>query len=95
MRSTQTLIELAILLLWLGGAILFAAIVAPTLFDTLPTRTLAGAVVGRVLPAIFYSGMVVGLATLVLDWRARGEWKQGRRRRRPEKHASAQRSRAR
>jgi hypothetical protein len=74
MRSTQTLIELAILLLWLGGAILFAAIVAPTLFDTLPTRTLAGAVVGRVLPAIFYSGMVVGLATLVLDRRARGEW---------------------
>lgn len=74
MRSTSTLIELAVLLLWLGGTILFATIVAPTLFDTLPTRTLAGAVVGRVLPAVFYSGMLVGLATIVLDWRSRGEW---------------------
>jgi hypothetical protein len=74
MRSTSTLIELAVLLLWLGGAILFAAIVAPSLFATLPTRTLAGAVVGRVLPSIFYSGMVVGIATMLLDWRARGEW---------------------
>jgi MFS family permease len=74
MRSTPILIELAILLLWLGGAVLFAASVAPSLFATLPTRTLAGAVVGRVLPAIFYSGMLVGLATAVLDWQARGEW---------------------
>jgi hypothetical protein len=74
MRSTPILIELAVLLLWLGGAILFSAIVAPSLFAALPTRTLAGAVVGRVLPSIFYSGMVVGLATMVLDWRGRGEW---------------------
>lgn len=74
MRSTPTLVELALLLLWLGGAILFAAIVAPSLFATLPTRTLAGAVVGRILPAIFYSGMVVGLVTAILDWQARREW---------------------
>jgi MFS family permease len=75
MRSTPTLIELALLLLWLGGAVLFAAIVAPSLFATLPTRTLAGAVVGRVLPSIFYSGMLIGVLTLLLDWQARGEWK--------------------
>jgi len=74
MRSTPLLVELTVLVLWLGGAILFAAIVAPSLFATLPTRTLAGAVVGRVLPAIFYSGMLVGIATVVLDWQARGEW---------------------
>ena len=74
MRSTPTLVQLALLLLWLGGAILFSAIVAPALFATLPTRTLAGAVVGRVLPAIFYSGMVVGVITAFLDWQARGEW---------------------
>ena len=74
MRSTPTLVQLALLLLWLGGAILFSAIVAPALFATLPTRTLAGAVVGRVLPAIFYSGMVVGVITAFLDWHARGEW---------------------
>jgi hypothetical protein len=74
MRSTPTLVELALLLVWLGGAVLFAAVVAPSLFATLPSRTLAGAVVGRVLPAIFYSGMLVGLATAFLDWQARGEW---------------------
>ena len=74
MRSTPTIVELALLLVWLGGALLFAAVVAPALFATLPTRTLAGAVVGRVLPAIFYSGILVGLATVVLDWQARGEW---------------------
>ncbi|HEY4307787.1 MAG TPA: DUF4149 domain-containing protein [Gemmatimonadaceae bacterium] len=74
MRSTPTLVELALLLLWLGGAILFSAIVAPALFATLPTRTLAGAVVGRVLPMIFYSGILVGIVTAVLDWQARGEW---------------------
>jgi len=79
MRTTPTLIELALLLLWLGGAILFSAIVAPALFAALPTRTLAGVVVGRVLPTIFYSGILVGLLTLLLDWQARGElaWRGG------------------
>jgi hypothetical protein len=77
MRSTPTLVELALLLLWLGGAIFFAAIVAPSLFATLPTRTLAGVVVGRVLPSIFYAGMVVGLVTVVLDRQARGEFNWG------------------
>src|ERR1700749_3409957 len=74
MRSTPTLIELALLLLWLGAAILFSAIVAPSLFPTLPTPTLTGAVVGRVLPAIFYSGMIVGLLTALLDWQGGGGW---------------------
>lgn len=46
---------------WLGAALLFAAVVAPAAFAALPTRTLAGALVGAVLPAVFYSGMVVGL----------------------------------
>src|SRR5262249_23710249 len=74
MRSTSTLIELAVLLLWLGGAILFAAIVAPSLFATLPTRTRGGVVAGRGLPSVFCSGMLVRIATMLLDWRARGEW---------------------
>jgi hypothetical protein len=74
-RSMPTLLELAVLLVWLGGAVLFSAVVAPALFATLPTRTLAGVVVGRVLPAIFYSGMLVGVLTLLLDWQAHGEWR--------------------
>ena len=46
---------------WLGAALLTAAVVAPAAFAALPTRALAGAVVGRVLPVLFLSGLAVGL----------------------------------
>jgi hypothetical protein len=68
-------IELVLLALWTGAAVIFAAVVAPALFAELPTRTLAGAVVGRVLPAVFYSGMLIGLVTIALEWSARREWR--------------------
>jgi hypothetical protein len=75
MRSvTPTAIEIAALAFWLGAAVLFAAVVAPALFAALPTRTLAGAVVGRVLPYIFYSGIVLGLAIAAIEWRAHMAW---------------------
>lgn len=57
---------------WLGAAILFAAVVAPAAFAALPSRSLAGALVGRVLPALFYWGLATGVALLLLAWRARG-----------------------
>jgi hypothetical protein len=47
---------------WLGAALLFVAVVAPAAFAALPTRTLAGALVGAVLPALFYAGIVLGAA---------------------------------
>lgn len=50
---------------WLGAALLFVAVVAPAAFAALPTRTLAGALVGAVLPAIFHSGIVVGAGLAV------------------------------
>jgi hypothetical protein len=34
----------------------------------LPTRSLAGALVGRVLPVVFWSGMVVGLVVAAIGW---------------------------
>jgi len=46
---------------WLGAALLFVAVVAPAAFAALPTRTLAGALVGAVLPALFYAGIVLGV----------------------------------
>ena len=55
--------------LWLGAAIIVATVVAPAAFAVLPSRTLAGALVGRVLPAVFLSGCVAAVATLVLDAR--------------------------
>lgn len=52
---------------WLGAALLAAAVVAPAAFAVLPTRALAGALVGRVLPPLFLAGfalnaIVAGLA---------------------------------
>lgn len=74
MRPMPLLIQLCTLALWLGGAILFSAVVAPTLFAVLPARTLAGAVVGRVLPVIFYSGMILGALIVALELRENHGW---------------------
>ncbi len=52
---------------WLGAAVLFAAVVAPAAFAVLPSRALAGALVGRVLPVVFITGIVVALVALWLD----------------------------
>jgi hypothetical protein len=56
---------------WLGAAILVAAVVAPAAFAVLPTRTLAGALVGRVLPVLFYTGAAVGILAALLGRTAR------------------------
>lgn len=53
--------ELTVLAIWLGAAILVAAVVAPAAFAVLPSRFLAGALVGRILPVVFISGIVVAL----------------------------------
>ena len=39
---------------------------APAAFAVLPTRTLAGELVGRVLPVIFWSGMLLGIAAAIV-----------------------------
>ena len=57
---------------WLGAAVLVTTVVAPAAFAVLPSRTLAGALVGRVLPVIFIAGLVVALASLWLDSGDRG-----------------------
>jgi uncharacterized membrane protein YiaA len=44
---------------WLGAAFLTAAVVAPAAFAVLPTRALAGALVGRVLSVLFPAGAVL------------------------------------
>ncbi|WP_284352015.1 DUF4149 domain-containing protein [Roseisolibacter agri] len=58
----------ALLAAWIGAAALVAAVVAPAAFSVLPTRALAGALVGRVLPVIFLTGLAVGLGAAVLGW---------------------------
>jgi Domain of unknown function (DUF4149) len=66
-RPLPLVVELAALTLWLGASILFAAVVAPALFTTLTNRTLAGDVVGRVLPVLLYGGILVSLLALTLE----------------------------
>lgn len=57
-----------VLALWLGASALFTIVVARAAFAVLPTRTLAGALVGRVLPVLFLTGIVVGLLLVALEW---------------------------
>ena len=60
-RPLPAVVVIVLLSAWLGAAVLAAAAVAPAAFAVLPSRTLAGALVGRVLPAVFWSGIVVAL----------------------------------
>ena len=60
-RDEPELLQLSTLVVWLGAAAFFSIAVAPVLFAVLPSRALACDVVGRLLPPIFYSGIVVGL----------------------------------
>jgi hypothetical protein len=62
------LASIVLLAAWLGAAVLVAAVVAPAAFAVLPSRALAGALVGRVLPVLFWSGIAVGLAVAALGW---------------------------
>ncbi|MCY7379437.1 MAG: DUF4149 domain-containing protein [Gemmatimonadaceae bacterium] len=63
-----TLASLVVLAGWLGAALLVVLSVAPAAFAVLPTRALAGALVGRVLPVLFWSGMIIGVTLGVLGW---------------------------
>lgn len=55
--------QIVLLAAWLGAVAFFGAFVAPAAFAALPSRALAGAVVGRTLPPLFVAGM--GLGALV------------------------------
>jgi len=55
------------LVVWLGGLIFFAFVVAPTVFSPglLPTRHLAGEIVGRSLGVLHWMGIVSGIVFLI------------------------------
>ena len=65
--SRAQLIEGLVVTLWLGAAAFFSIVVARAAFAVLPTRTLAGALVGRLLPVLFVTGIVVGFAIVILE----------------------------
>src|SRR5271165_2824314 len=55
------------LVIWIGGLIFFAFVMAPALFNPaiLPTRQLAGNVVSRTLGVLHYMGVVCGVVFAV------------------------------
>ncbi len=54
------------LIVWMGGLIFFAFVLAPTVFNpaVLPTRHLAGNVVSRSLTALHWMGIISGIVFL-------------------------------
>src|SRR5580700_8518047 len=53
------------LIVWLGGLIFFAFVLAPAAFSVLPTRHLAGTLVGRTLGTLHWMGIFSGIIFLV------------------------------
>ena len=72
--ATRFLTAALLIAFWGGAAILTIAIVTPAAFAVLPTRTLAGSLVGRILPVLFISGIVVfaSVTALALSAGCRG-----------------------
>jgi hypothetical protein len=52
------------LVVWIGGLIFFAFVLAPTAFSVLPTTHLAGNVVGRALGKLHWMGLISGIVFL-------------------------------
>ncbi|MGH7632949.1 MAG: DUF4149 domain-containing protein, partial [Gemmatimonadaceae bacterium] len=59
-----------ILSLWLGAALFFSLGVARAAFQILPSRSLAGQLVGHTLPALLLAGVVGGVLTLWAELRS-------------------------
>ncbi len=55
------------IVVWVGGIFFFSFVVAPALFSVLPTRHLAGLVVGRSLTLLHWIGIFCGGLFLVLS----------------------------
>jgi uncharacterized membrane protein len=53
------------LIVWIGGIIFFAFVLAPTLFGVLPTTKMAGDVVNATLTKLHWIGLVSGVAFLI------------------------------
>ncbi|HEY2898812.1 MAG TPA: DUF4149 domain-containing protein [Gemmatimonadaceae bacterium] len=49
-----------VLAAWIGATLYFSVVVTRAAFTVLPTRTMAGALVGQTLPILFDTGMLVG-----------------------------------
>jgi hypothetical protein len=53
---------------WIGAWVLFAFVVAPTAFRTLPSTRIAGQLIGPVLAVLHLYGAAAGVALAALAW---------------------------
>jgi uncharacterized membrane protein len=56
------------LVVWIGGLIFFAFVLAPTVFQVLPNTHLAGNVVGRALGKLHWMAIACGVVFLLCSW---------------------------
>jgi hypothetical protein len=60
------------LIIWIGGIIFFAFVLAPTLFGVLPTTKMAGDVVNATLTKLHWMGLISGsvflICSLLYNW---------------------------
>jgi Domain of unknown function (DUF4149) len=70
------LASVMLLAAWLGAAVFVAAVVAPAAFALLPSSTVAGTLIGRVLMVFFWSGIFIGLIVAWLSsYPPASEWR--------------------
>ncbi len=68
-RESRLLTSALLVSAWGGAALITVVVVAPGAFAVLPTRTMAGAMVGSVLPALFLSGIAIATIVVLLSRR--------------------------
>ena len=69
--------RLLLIAVWLGAAVFFSFVVAPSAFAVLPARELAGGVVNRTLAVLNVAGFVISLLLLATTFA--GQWVIGAR----------------
>src|SRR5271163_3347971 len=67
--SVLRFLMLLSLVVWIGGLIFFAFVLAPTVFSPglLPTRHMAGSIVGRSLDLLHYMAIASGIIFLIVS----------------------------
>jgi uncharacterized membrane protein len=76
--SVARFLMLLALVVWVGGIIFFAFVMAPSAFAVLPTHQMAGNVVNRALPILHWMGIVSGVVFLAVGLLTREDNTVGR-----------------
>ncbi|ADW68667.1 DUF4149 domain-containing protein [Granulicella tundricola] len=66
MNQALRLGQLIAMVIWVGGLIFFAFVLAPTAFSVLPTVSLAGSIVGAALRELHVLGLICGALFLAV-----------------------------